>query len=69
MMDPVSMNRMAELNYQEYQAIADYERSAKPLRISLTEAANKVIARFMAATHTAPVETTREITAEPCVEC
>lgn len=66
MMDPVNMQRMAELRQQEYLAIAEQLRNTKPLRITLAEAANKVVARLSTLTHTAPAAP--EMT-EACVEC
>jgi hypothetical protein len=71
MMDPVSYQRIAEIRHQEYLAMAEYERNATPLYVTITEAVNKVIARLTAANEdTAP---TRTVTApdmtEACVEC
>lgn len=68
MMDPVSFQRIAEIRQQEYLAIAEHERNARPLHITLAEAANKVIARLTTLTHTAPAQTAPDMT-EACVEC
>jgi hypothetical protein len=70
MMDPVSFQRIAEIRQQEYLAIANYERNARPLRLSIMEAASKVIARLKAINETAPAQTvTTPNMTEPCVEC
>ena len=70
MMDPVSLQRMAEIRQQEYLAIAEYERNSTPLYVTITSAVNKVIARLTAHTETAPVQTvTAPDLTEACVEC
>lgn len=68
MMDPVNFQRMSELRYQEYQEIADQVRNSKPLHISMSEAAHKVISRLTALTQTAPAQPVTDMT-EACVEC
>jgi hypothetical protein len=71
MMDPVSLQRIAEIRQQEYLAIAEYERNAPPLGSSLMQAVNSVVAlgkRLMTAANPAPAQTAPDMT-EACVEC
>jgi hypothetical protein len=69
MLDPVNMQRLAQIRQQEYLQAAEQARNAQPLRTMLWNAGDLMIAlgkRLMATTHTAPAQT---VTAEPCVEC
>lgn len=70
MIDPVNMQRLAQLRQQEYLQIAEQERNAKPLLSTVVESVNKVVARLTALTSTAPVQTaTAPDITEACVEC
>ncbi len=74
MLDPINMQRLAEIRQQEYLQAAEQARYAQPMRSILWRTGDMMIAvgkRLMATTQTAPARTVTapNINAEPCVEC
>ncbi len=67
-MDIVNLQRLAEIRQQEYLQTAENERNAVPLRTTIAEAANKLIARLTATNATTPARTAPDLT-EACVDC
>jgi hypothetical protein len=71
MLDPVTLQRLAEIRQQEYLQMAEQMRLVQPGRSVLWQAGEAMIAlgkRLMATTAPAQTVTAPDMT-EPCVEC
>jgi len=74
MLDPVTLNRLAEIRQQEYLQAAEQARKGEQMPSILWQAGDALIAlgkRLMANTNTAPARTVTapDMNGEPCVEC